>query len=78
MRGGEVLDGFRIFDNPNGLITVGYEDGSLWFPFWMANRSASPPAFLHAIRTAGLRVLGGTAFVADPTGPRGVPLLCGD
>jgi hypothetical protein len=33
VRGREVLNGFGIFDNPDGLIIVSYEDGSLGFPF---------------------------------------------
>jgi hypothetical protein len=75
VRGGEVLNGFWILDNPDCLIIVGYKDSSLGFPFWVTDRSASSPAFLHAIRAAGLRVFGRTSLVADPTGARSVLLL---
>ena len=75
MGSGEVPNGFRICDNPDCLIIVSYEDGSLRFPFRMPHRSSSPPAFLHAIRAARLRVLGRTTLITDPTGPRCVLLL---
>jgi hypothetical protein len=77
MGGGEVLNGFWIFDNPDCPIIFSYEDGSLGFPFRMPYRSASPPTFLHAIRATWLRVFGPTSLVADPTGPRCAPLLRG-
>src|SRR5260370_21055345 len=76
MCGREVLNGFGIFDDPDGSIIVGYKDGPAGFPFRVAHGSASTPAFLHAIRAAGFRVLGATALIADPTGPRRVLLLC--
>jgi hypothetical protein len=75
MGSGEVLNGFRICHNPDRLIIISYKDGSLRFPLRMPYRSASPPAFLHAIRAAGLRVLGRTTLITDPTGPRCVLLL---
>src|SRR6267378_4274535 len=75
MRGREVPNGFRIFHNPDFLIIVCYKDGPLGFPFRMPHGSTSTPAFLHAIRAAGLRVLGSTTLITDPTGPRCVPLL---
>jgi len=75
VRGREVPNGLRIFDNPDSLIIVYYKDGALGFPFRMPHRSASPPAFLHAIRAAGLRVLGSATLITDPTGTSCVPLL---
>jgi len=57
------------------VIVVRHKDGSLGFPFRVSHRSASAPAFLHAIRAAGLRVFGSASLIADPTGPRGVLLL---
>ncbi len=78
MRGGEVPDGFRIFDNPDGVILVCHKDGPLGFPFRVPDRGTSTPAFLHAIRAARLRVLGPASLIADPTGPRGVLLLRGE
>ncbi len=77
MRGREVANGFRIFDDPDSLIIVCYKDGALGFPFRMPNRSTSTPAFLHAIRAARLRVLGSATLVTDSTGTRCVPLLSG-
>jgi len=76
MCGREVLNGFGVFDDPDGLIIVGYKDGSAGFPFRVSNGSASTPAFLDAIGAAGFRVLGTTALIADPTGARRVLLLC--
>jgi hypothetical protein len=81
--GGEVLDGFGVFDNPDGVIVVwrdlvGYKDGALRFPFRVADGSAAAPAFLHAIGAAGFGVLGGARFIADPAGARGGLLLRGD
>ncbi len=81
MCGREILNGFGIFDDPDGLIIVGYKDGSAGFPFRVPHGSASTPAFLHAIRAAGFRVLSATALIADPAssrraGPRCVLLLC--
>ena len=70
MRGGEISDGLRIIDDPDGAIIITYKDGSLWFPFRVAYRSASTPAFLNAIRAAGLGVIGSTTFITDPTGSR--------
>ena len=67
MRGREVLNGFGVFDYPDRVIIVGYEDGSLGFPFLVAYRSTSAPAFLDAIRAAGLGVLGSATFITDPT-----------
>ena len=67
MRGREVLNGFGVFDYPDRAIIVGYEDGSLGFPFRVAYRSTSTPAFLNAIRAAGLGVLGSATFITDPT-----------
>jgi hypothetical protein len=75
MRGREAPNSFRIFDNPDSLIIVGYKDGALGFPFRMPHRSTSTPAFLHAIRAAGLRVLDSATLIADPTGTSCVPLL---
>ena len=75
--GGEVLDGFGIFEDPDGLIGIGDENGALGFPFGMANGSAATPAFLDAIGAAGFGVQGGTRFIADPTGPRCALLLGG-
>jgi hypothetical protein len=72
MRGREIPDSFRILNNPDGLIPISYKDGSLGFPFRVSHRSASTPAFLHAIRAAGFRVLGSTTLITDPTCPRGV------
>jgi hypothetical protein len=81
--GGEVFDGFGIFDNPDGVIFVwrdfvGDKDGALGFPFGVADGSAAAPAFLDAIGAAGFGVLGGASFIADPAGARGVFLLRGD
>jgi hypothetical protein len=75
MLGGEVFDGFGIFDDPDGVIAVGYKDGALGFPFRVADGSAAAPAFLDAIGAAGFGVLGGASFIADPAGARGVFLL---
>jgi hypothetical protein len=75
MHSGEVDNGFRIFDNPDCLIVVRYKDGSLRFPFRVPDRSTSAPAFLHAIRAAGLCVLDSATLIADPAGTRCVPLL---
>src|SRR5207249_1772519 len=75
MRSREVPNGFGVFDDPNSLIIICYKDGSLGFPFRVPHRSASTPAFLHAIRAASLRVFGPTTLVADPAGPRCVLLL---
>ncbi len=75
MRSREVPNGFWIFDNPDCLIIVSYKDGSLRFPFRMPDRGTATPAFLHAIRAAGLRVFGPTSLVADPTSSRRVLLL---
>jgi hypothetical protein len=52
----EVSDGFRVFDNPDSLILVCYKD-SPW-GFHSGCPTEAPPAFLHAIRAAGIRVLG--------------------
>ncbi len=68
MRGREVLNGFSILDNPDSLVLVRHKDGSLGFPFRVADRSASAPTFLHAIRSTRLGVLGRATLVADPTG----------
>src|SRR5260370_41576780 len=68
MRGREVPHGFRIFDDPDSLIIVCYKDGALAFPFGVPHRSTSTPAFLHAIRAAGLGVLGSATLITDPTG----------
>ncbi len=70
MRGREVPYGFRILDNPDSLIIVRYKDGVLGFPFRVPHRSTSTPAFLNAIRAAGLRVLGSATLVTDPTNTR--------
>jgi hypothetical protein len=75
MRGGEVSNDFWIFDHPDGAIVIGHKDGSLGFPFRVPDRSTSTPTFLHAIRAAGLGVLGRTTLVAYPTGARSVLLL---
>ncbi len=75
MRGREVPNGFRIFDYPDSLIIICYKDGPLGFPFRVPHRSASTPAFLHAIPAAGLRVLGSATLITNPTGMRCVPLL---
>jgi hypothetical protein len=75
VRGGEVLDGFGVFDNPDGLIRVCDKDGALRFPFGVTDGGAATPAFLDAIGAARLGVLGGTGFIADPTGARRVLLL---
>jgi len=75
--GGEVLDGFGVFDDPDGLIGVGDEDGALGFPFGVTDGSAATPTFLDAIGAAGLGVLGGARFIADPAGPRCILLLGG-
>jgi hypothetical protein len=75
VRGREVPNGLRIFDYPDSLVIICHKDGSLGFPFRMPHRSASPPAFLHAIRAAGLRVLGSATLITDPTGTSCVPLL---
>jgi hypothetical protein len=75
VRGGEVLDGFGVFDNPDGLIGVGDKDGTLGFPFRVTDGSAATPAFLDAVSAAGLGVLGGARFIADPTGARCALLL---
>src|ERR1700675_3926231 len=37
VRGREVPHSFRIFDDPDSLVIVGYEDGSLRFPFRMSH-----------------------------------------
>lgn len=81
--GGEVFDGFGIFDDPDGVIVVrrdlvGDKDGALGFPFRVADGSAAAPAFLDAVRAAGFGVLGGAGFIADPAGARGGLLLRGD
>src|SRR5260370_21228065 len=78
VRSGEVLNSFRVFDNPDGLILASHKDGSLGFPFRMTYRITTTPSFLHAIRATGLGVFGRTRLVADPTGPRGAPLPCRD
>jgi len=75
MRGREVSNGFRVFDDPDGVIIVRHKDDSLGFPFRVPHGSASTPAFLDAIGAAGLRVLGCTTLVADPAGARSVLLL---
>src|SRR5208282_5794644 len=75
MRGGEVSNGFRIFYNPDCLIIVCYKDGPLGFPFRVAHRRTPAPAFLHAIRASGLRVLSSATLIADPTGTRFFNLL---
>jgi len=75
MRGRKVPNGFWVFDYPDSLIIICYKDGSLGFPFRVPHRSATTPAFLHAIRAAGLRVFGPTTLVADPTDTRCVLLL---
>ena len=71
----EVPNGFRIFDNPDCLIIVCYKDGPLGLPFRVAHRSTPTPAFLHAIRAPGLRVLGSAALITQPTGAGCTPLL---
>jgi hypothetical protein len=78
MYGGEVLNGFGIFDDPEYVIIVGYKDGSLRFPFWVPHGSASAPAFLNAIGAAGLGVLGSATLIGDPTCSRRAPLLSRD
>jgi hypothetical protein len=75
VRGREVLNGFGIFDNPDGLIIVSYEDGSLGFPFRVTHGSTPTPAFLHAIRASGLRVVDSATLITDPTGPGCFPFL---
>lgn len=56
VRGGEVLDGFVVFDDPDSFIRVGDKDGALWFPFGVTDGGAAPPAFLDAIGAAGFGV----------------------
>jgi len=75
VRGREVPNGLRIFDYPDSLVIICHKDGSLGFPFRMPHRSASTPAFLHAIRAAGLRVLRSATLITDPTGTSCVPLV---
>jgi hypothetical protein len=75
VHGGEVLHGFWIFDDPDGLIRVGDKDGALGFPFGVTDGSAATPAFLDAIGAARFGVLGGARFIADPTGASYVVLL---
>jgi hypothetical protein len=75
MRSGKVRNSLRVFDYPDSFIGIGNKDGSLGFPFRVSHRSASTPTFLHAIRTASLRVLGPTSLVADPSCPRYIHLL---
>jgi hypothetical protein len=72
---GEVRNSLRVFDYPDSSVIIGKKDGSLGFPFRVSYRSASTPTFLHAIRTASLRVFGPTSLVADPSCPRSVLLL---
>src|ERR1700675_1579055 len=67
MRSGEVRNSLRVFDNPDSFISIGNKDGSLGFPFRVSHRSASTPTFLHAIRTASLRMFVPTSLVADPS-----------
>jgi hypothetical protein len=55
--GGEVLDGFGVFDDPDGLIGVGDKDGALGFPFGVTDGSTATPTFLDAIGAAGFGVL---------------------
>jgi hypothetical protein len=52
VRGGEVLDGFGVFDNPDGLIRVCDKDGALRFPLGVTDGGAATPAFLDAIGAA--------------------------
>jgi len=73
---GEVRNSLRVFDYPDSSVIIGNKDGSLGFPFRVSYRSASAPTFLHAIRTPSFRVFGPTSFVADPSCPRCVLLLC--
>jgi len=76
MGGREIFDGFGIFDDPDCSIIVRYKNGPLRFPLRVTDRSASPPAFLHAVCASGLRVLGSAAFITDPAGTRRILLLC--
>jgi hypothetical protein len=70
MRSRKVADGFRVFDYPDCLIVVGYENGPLRFPFRVANRRTATPAFLDAVGMPGLGMLGSATLIADPTGTR--------
>src|ERR1700680_2963421 len=65
--GREVPNNFRIFDNPDSSIIVGHKNSALRFPFRVPHRSASTPAFPHAICADGLGVLGASTFIAAPT-----------
>jgi hypothetical protein len=69
MRRGKILDRVWILDHPHRFRVVRHKHSSLRLPLRMSHGDAASPAFLHAIRSARLRVLRPASLVANPPRP---------
>jgi hypothetical protein len=72
MRGRELFNDLGVVNDPDCMIGVCHKNRALGLPLGVPHGSTTTPTFLHAIRAAGLGVLGSATLVTDPA-PPGVP-----